>query len=100
MDKDIIEIRQELQSLRQEWPGFSRRRLVLWLIRWTTGFAVIGIIVFFNPEWSWLWWAGLGFAALTPAATLTGQWFLSRKIRDSEVPLLELEETIRKLEDD
>lgn len=85
---------EELQSLRSDWSAFSRRRLVLWGVRWTIGFAIIGVVVYSNPEWSWLWWFGLGFALLTPITASIGQRIVSRKLREAEKSLAALEETI------
>lgn len=99
MDRDFSENREELQSLRRGWSAFAGRRLVLWLIRWTIGFTLIGLVAALCPEMSWLWWVGIGFAILTPFTAMACQWLVSRKIREAETALADLEETMPELED-
>ena len=100
MDRDFSENGEELRSLRRGWSAFSYRRLVLWLIRWTIGFALIALVAALYPEVSWLWWVGIGFAMLTPVMAMASQWFPSRKLRQVGSALAELEKAIGELEQD
>jgi hypothetical protein len=47
-----------LRTLEGETANFFRRRLVLWAVRWVIGFAIIAVVVHFQPDWFWLWWVG------------------------------------------
>lgn len=96
MDCDPGQHREELQSLRRGWSAFTIRRLALWLLRWTIGFALIGLVTALLPGLSWLWWLGIGFALLTPLTAVVGQRLVSRKIRDTEAVLANLEEALQK----
>jgi len=87
-DKRIIEdisashLRQ-LDALRQHSEGFLARRVTLWGIRWTIGFAVIWAVVAYEPAWRWLWWAGAALAVLSLAAILIGRGLLDRKFNQT-----------------
>ncbi len=100
MNGNFSENREELRSLRRGWSGFSCRRVVLWLIRWTIGFAFIGLFAALFPGMSWLWWVGIGFAMLTPVTAMASQWLVSRKLRQVESALAELQEAMGELEQD
>lgn len=90
----IEDSREELRSLKESSDSFLTRRIVLWVIRWIIGFAIIGIVVYFKPGWSWLWWVGLGFAVITPISALLSKIFLDRKLRQVQSTLAELERSI------
>ena len=83
--------RDELEVLQQDMTAFFKRGIVLWAVRWTIGFAIIGVVVSFNPQWRWLWWVGIGFAALTPFMTLVSREILRRQVRRTEKALADLE---------
>ena len=100
MGGNFSDNREEFQSLRRGWSAFTYRRLVLWLIRWTIGFALIGLFAALYPELSWLWWVGIGVAMLAPVTALASQWLVSQKLRQAESALAELEEAMDELEQD
>ena len=70
---------QQLKALQEESEGFLKRRVTLWGIRWTIGFALIWGAVTYEPAWNWLWWAGAGLAVLSLTAILVGRALLNRK---------------------
>lgn len=90
--------REAVAAIERDWRGFRGRRMVLWAVRWTIGLAVIAAVVHFQPEWGWLWWAGLGFAALTPLSAAAAHWFVGRKLRQAEASIMELEAALAGLE--
>lgn len=98
MENQADQNREELNDLQQDTSAFLKRRLILWAVRWTIGFAIIGVVVYFNPQWSWLWWAGVGFAALTPLIALISQWLIRRLVRRTEKALAELEDAMGELD--
>lgn len=95
MDNLIDRDRKKLQAVQGHWSAFSARRLALWAIRWATGIAIMGTVVFFNPEWSWLYQAGASLAALTLVTAMVSQWIIRAKVRGAEKALAEPEKALR-----
>lgn len=60
----------DLEQLRETLASFGKRRLFLWCVRWILGFAAIGLIVYFWPALTWLFWVGAAIATTSLAATL------------------------------
>ncbi len=79
----------QLKALQEESEGFLKRRVTLWGIRWTIGFALIWGAVTYEPAWNWLWWAGAGLAVLSLTAILVGRALLNRKFAQVEAKAAE-----------
>src|SRR5688572_16581655 len=62
----------ELSELAESLGGSIQRRLILWVVRWTFGFAAIAVAVQWRPALAWLWWAGaiIAFISLLTLITL------------------------------
>ena len=60
-----------LESLRSTIVGSARQRLILWAVRWALGFCAIGVIAYFWPGLTWLFWVGLAVAATSLVLTLS-----------------------------
>ncbi len=78
---------QQLDVLQQHSEGFLKRRVTLWGIRWTIGFAVIWAVVAYEPAWAWLWWVGAALAALSLTMILVGRALLKRKFDQTRATL-------------
>ena len=94
----LAEFRRETTEIRQGWSLFLRQRLSRWALRWTIGFAGILVVTFYFPDFTWLWWAGVGLAVLSLASMLIGQWLIARKLARSDAACDELEATLEELE--
>ena len=89
-DADDEMLRRELEALQDEldteqysWNGFIKTRLMRWLVRQIISFTIISIFTYFWPELYWLWWVGIGIAALSLAALVVGNFVIQRKIRQA-----------------
>lgn len=69
-----------LNGLREAIGVSVKRRLVLWAVHWTLGFAAIGLITHLRPGLDWLWWAGGLLALISLAITLGLYWSARRRI--------------------
>lgn len=97
------EFRADLEQLKNYEEGHTRetrKRLLLWAIRWAIGFGLIAIAVYFNPDWSWLWWVGAAVAALSLALIVVSSLFLKRKLARTTQKMSELEERIQDIDND
>lgn len=92
--------RSELDALRAGTTTFMRQRLVMWALRWIIGFALIAVIVWYHPDYSWLWWVGAIVALLSLAILLIGQRVLARKFDQTDHRIDKAESEIRSLDDD
>lgn len=62
-----------------------RRRLIAWAVRWTLSFLLIALIVWYWPEFAWLWWAGAIIAMLSLATMIAMHaYFLPRLAAKAE----------------
>lgn len=100
MENEIARDREEVHDLQRNMSVFGKRQMIRWAVRWVIGFSLIGLVVYFQPRWSWLWWVGMGFATLTPIVTLTSQWLVGRQVRRVEKALAELEDAAHEAEED
>ena len=57
-DVEQTHVSAELNELAASFDGSIRRRLILWVVRWTLGFVAIAVAVQWRPRLAWLWWAG------------------------------------------
>lgn len=100
MDNDLEEGLEgnlaELDRIDNEAGRFLKRRMILWAIRWATGFAVIAVLVHFYPKWAWLWWVGALLAAVTPIMAFVTYVILDRKSRQARASLAGLESALDK----
>lgn len=89
MDEQVLidQSTEQMSAVRREFQQDMKRRILLWAIRWFIGFSIIAVVVYFKPEWSWLWWVGVGFALVTPLTTLVAQKFVDRKIAETHQAL-------------
>lgn len=55
----------ELDDIRNTIASTLRRGLVLWAVRWSIGFALVGLVVWLYPDLDWLWIAALIVALLS-----------------------------------
>ena len=92
--------RAEADALSASFDRDVKRALILWIVRWVIGFLLIWFITGVSGGLGWLWWVGIGFAMLIPVTAMASQWFVSRKLRQAESALAELEEAIGELEQD
>ena len=99
-DEDFTFDRSELDAIRAETDAFMRQRYIFWIIRWVIGFALIALIVWFYPDWSWLWWVGAGVALFSLAVLIFGQRALRHKMEQTERTVNEAEAEIRALKDE
>jgi hypothetical protein len=84
-----------LRALEADTAGFLRRRLAFWAVRWTLGFAVIAVVVYFRPDWRGLWWAGICVAAIMPAIVLAAERLLKSRVRRLHRKLRDIEAALR-----
>lgn len=56
------------------------RRVLFWCMRWLIGFGIIAAVVANKPEWSWLWWVGVGVAGVSLLVLVVSNFVLQRKI--------------------
>ncbi|NIV10798.1 MAG: hypothetical protein GWN62_05775 [Aliifodinibius sp.] len=59
---------------------FFRRRFILWAIRWTIGFGVIAVVIYYLPNWLWLWYTGVAIAGLSLVSMIAGRFMIQRKV--------------------
>lgn len=76
-----------------------RRRLLLWVLRWSAGFALIAVIVYLRPGLAWLWWAGAGLAGLSLAVTLSMHVLVSRRVATAQQRIAEYERLAQEAEE-
>lgn len=76
----------------------TRRRLVLWAVRWTLGFTAIGLITHLRPGLDWLWWAGGLLALISLTITLGLYWSARRRIDTAQTRVGEYERLAREAE--
>jgi hypothetical protein len=90
--------RSQLDELRASFAGSAKRSVILWAVRWTLGFAAIGVAVYFRPQWAWLWWAGAGVAALSLVVMLSMRFFTLRRIDAAQRRIRDYERAARDTE--
>jgi Flp pilus assembly protein TadB len=62
---ELAELARELDEEEIAWKRQLRKQMLMWLIRWTIGFAIIAIIYSYQPGWTWLWWSGIAIATVS-----------------------------------
>jgi membrane protein implicated in regulation of membrane protease activity len=85
--------------MREALTGSVKRRLLLWGVRWTLGFAAIAVAVHFYPTLTWLYWAGAGVAAVSLVVTLSIHAFAQRRLDFGKRRLDEYERIAREAEE-
>lgn len=90
------ELTAELRQIEEASSHFLFKRMFLWVIRWTIGFTIIGVLVHFYSGLSWLWWVGIAFASLTPVTSLIARFYMNRKINETREKIEELQNTLSK----
>lgn len=87
---DIAGPADEIEFAEKEMSQLIAGALAMWFVRWVIGFALIGLVTWFRPDWSWLWWAGVAVASASLVFTLGMQFVLQRKMaqaRETEAKL-------------
>jgi len=92
--------RSELDAMRADTAVFMRQRLVMWGIRWTIGFGLIALVVWYNPDLTWLWWVGGAVALTSLAFLIVGQKLMQSRINKTESRIQQAESDIRAHESD
>lgn len=87
-----------LNGLRETIGVSVKRRLLLWAVRWTLGFAAIGLITRLRPGLAWLWWAGGLLALISLAITLGLYWLARGRIDTAKTRIGEYERQARESE--
>lgn len=82
---------EELDEIEQSTKTLITRSLIFWVMRWAIGFSIIGIIVYYNNNLSWLWWLGIAIALITPVVSLFTKVILGKKLKETQDKLKELE---------
>jgi uncharacterized membrane protein len=72
--------RSDLNEMREVLTASIKRRLLMWVVRWTLGFAAIAVTVYFRPGLSWLFLAGAGVAAASLIVMLSMYAFARRRL--------------------
>lgn len=75
-----------------------RRRLALWAVRWTIGFAAIAVTLHFRPSMTWLWWAGGGVAVLSLLVLIGSNALIQRRMDTARTRIAEYEREAREAE--
>lgn len=70
----------ELSEAVEGYRSSLGKRVLFWCIRWLIGFGIIAVVVANKPEWSWLWWVGVGVAGMSLLVLLVSHVVLQRKI--------------------
>ena len=86
-EREFADLQHEMNAEAASWNVFVRTRLIMWFIRWVIGFVIIGVICYFRPDWSWLWWTGIAVALLSLAFQLTMNAIMQRKLRQTRKTL-------------
>lgn len=88
----------QLDALQNESESFLKRRVTLWGIRWSIGFALIWAVVSYQPAWNWLWWVGAALAVLSLGSIFLGRIILKRKFEQVRSSAEEVRATAEELE--
>lgn len=74
------EARAASEEIGLDYERMIARRLLLWVIRWIIGFALIWAVTAWTGRFGWLWLAGFIVAILSLMVTLGAQAFVSRRL--------------------
>jgi len=85
----------ESDEIGSEFASFFKRRIVMWAVRWTIGFALTGVLVSFRPEYEWLWWITGGLALVSLLLLLLGQWLVQRKLAQTTTKIDDVNAIVR-----
>jgi ABC-type transport system involved in Fe-S cluster assembly fused permease/ATPase subunit len=80
----MYELQDELDEIEFSWNNFIKRRLILWLIRQALSFTIVGVITYFKPSWSWLWWVAIAIAVISLITMLIANYWFQGKIRNMD----------------
>ncbi len=94
------DVTDELGSVEQQTSQLVAGALAMWVVRWVFGFAIIALVTWFKPAWSWLWWAGIVLASASLLFTLAMQFFLQRKVAKARKTAERLEAVLAELDED
>ncbi|MYM64887.1 hypothetical protein [Pseudomaricurvus sp. HS19] len=75
---------EELSDIKEEHKGFLRRRIILWVVRWIIGFAIVAVVVRHYPNLFWLWYVAGAIFLVTPITALLAQRFVAGKLGELE----------------
>lgn len=85
------EYENELDEISLSTKKVIVRELLFWVIRWTIGFILIGIIVHYHSNLFWLWWVGIAFSLITPVISIITKKLINKKLAETKSKLAELE---------
>ncbi len=80
-DPNTDTIENELKSLESSFDVSIKRKLLLWVVRWIIGFAIIAVVTSYFPGVSWLWYVGIAIAIISLIAIFAAKSILSRRFR-------------------
>lgn len=86
----------ELDRLQTRTSELVTHALVLWVIRWTLGCALIWAITSWTGRFDWLWTAGIVVAFISLVVTISFKVFFVRKIGETVARLQTLDTAIDK----
>lgn len=87
--------RAEADALAERFDQDVRRALILWVIRWIVGFALIWFVTAVSGGLGWLWWVGIIAAIASLVATLAIKRTMSRRFDSLNESFDELERALR-----
>lgn len=87
----------ELDGISRGFSKYIRQPLILWGVRWIIGFAIIGVIVFFQTQWSWLWSVGGSVVVASLALLLSTQFIMNSKIKETDATIRRLKAELEKV---
>jgi hypothetical protein len=90
----------ELGELAASFNGSIRRRLILWVVRWTFGFAAIAVAVQWRPRLAWLWWAGAIIAFVSLLTLIALHVVARRRVELARERVSEYETFVRSIKHD
>ncbi len=88
----------DIDSVQSQTTAFLKQRLILWVVRWTVGFALIWWAVSQWPQLDWLWWFGGIVAAASLTLIVLSGWLLQRRISKGTERIHDLQHKIQELE--
>jgi hypothetical protein len=77
---DNLDDLEAVASMRAAQRTDVKKRLMLWVARWTIGFGLIWMIISYYPSMIWLWWVGGAVALVSLVALVVGAVLVERKL--------------------